>query len=116
MAGQVWGTNSAGGYMYSDSLSDVLRNALQPMARFQQHCDADDFTDKGYNKGDTFHWNIYSDVGTQGGQLTETAAMPETSFTITQGSGTVAEWGKSIAPFLRGLCAVVVGCNVAVVA
>lgn len=95
---QVWGTNTAGGYMYSDQLSKVLRNALQPMARFQQHCDADDFTDKGYNKGDAFHWNIYSDVATQGGRLDENEAMPETSFSITQGSGTIYEFGNSV-PF-----------------
>lgn len=95
---QVWGTNTAGGYMYSDQLSTVLRNALQPMARFQQHCDADDFTDKGYNKGDAFHWNIYSDVATQGGRLDENEAMPETSFSITQGSGTIYEFGNSV-PF-----------------
>lgn len=93
---QVWETNSAGGYMYSDQLSNVLRNALQPMSRFQQHCDADDFTDKGYNKGDTFHWNIYSDVTTQGGRLDETQQMPETSFGITQGSGTIYEFGNSV--------------------
>ena len=95
---QVWGTNTAGGYMYSDTLSKVLRNALQPMARFQQHCDADDFTDKGYNKGDAFHWNVYSDVATQGGRLDENQAMPETSFSITQGSGTIYEFGNSV-PF-----------------
>ena len=48
---QVWGTNAAGGFMYSDQLSNVIRSALQPMSRFQQHCDAEDFTDKGYGKG-----------------------------------------------------------------
>ena len=94
--GQVWNTNSAGGYMYSGELSDVLRNSLQPMTRFLQHCDAEDFTDKGLNSGDAFQWNIYSDVGTQGGELAENEAMPETSFTITQGSGTVAEVGNSV--------------------
>jgi len=82
--------------MYSGELSDVLRNSLQPMTRFLQHCDAEDFTDKGLNSGDAFQWNIYSDVGTQGGELAENEAMPETSFTITQGSGTVAEFGNSV--------------------
>jgi N4-gp56 family major capsid protein len=96
MAGQVWGTNSAGGFMYADQLTTVLRTALQPMSRFQQHCDADDFSDKGYNKGDTFRWNVYSDVGTQGGRLSETSVMPETNFTITQGSGTISEFGNSV--------------------
>lgn len=93
---QVWGTNTAGGYMYSDQLSATLRQALQPMSRFQQHCDADDFTDKGLNKGDKFHWNVYSDVATQGGRLSETEKMPETSFTISQGEGTVYEFGNSV--------------------
>jgi hypothetical protein len=96
MAGQVWNTSAAGGYMYSGELSDVLRNALQPMTRFLQHCDAEDFTDKGLNNGDAFQWNIYSDVGTQGAALSENQAMPETSFTVTQGSGTVSEYGNSV--------------------
>lgn len=96
MAGQVWNTDSLGGYMYSEELSDVIRMALQPMSRFQQHCDAQDFTDKGYGKGDLYTWNIYSDVSTQGTRLTETEKMPETSFTITQGSGYVYEFGQAV--------------------
>jgi len=96
MAGQIWETDSAGGYMYSDQLSTVLRNSMQPQSRFQQHCDADDFTDKGLHKGDTFHWNVYSDVAQQGGRLAENQQMPETSFTITQGTGTVYEFGNSV--------------------
>lgn len=96
MTGQVWETNTAGGFMYSGELSDVLRNDLQPMTRFVQHCDADDFTDKGLHKGDAFQWNVYSDVAAQGGRLDENQRMPETSFTITQGSGTVYEFGNSV--------------------
>lgn len=96
MAGQLWNTPSLGGFMYSDELSDVIRAALQPMSRFQQHCDAQDFTDKGYGKGELFNWNIYSDVAAQGGRLLENEKMPETSFTITQGSGTVYEFGQSV--------------------
>ena len=96
MSGQVWDTNTAGGYMYSGELSDTLRNALQPMTRFVQHCDADDFTDKGLHAGDAFQWNIYSDVSTQGGRLVENQRMPETGFTISQGSGTIYEFGNSV--------------------
>ena len=96
MTGQVWATNAAGGFMYSGELSQVLRNALQPMTRFLQHCDADDFTDKGLHVGDAYQWNKYSDVGTQGGRLVENVRMPETGFTITQGSGTVYEFGNSV--------------------
>lgn len=82
--------------MYSGELSSTLRNALQPMTRFVQHCDADDFTDKGLHTGDAFQWNVYSDVGTQGTTLTEGTSMPETSFSIAQGSGTVSEFGNSV--------------------
>jgi len=82
--------------MYSDELSEVLRNALQPSTRFVQHCDADDFSDKGLHAGDKFYWNVYSDVGTQGGRLAETQQMPETSFTVAQQSGTVYEFGNSV--------------------
>lgn len=96
MAGQVWGTDNKGGFMFSAELSDVLRTSLQPALRFTQHCDAEDFTDKGLHRGDAFQWNVYSDVGTAGTTLTEGTAMPETSFTITQGSGTVSEFGNSV--------------------
>ena len=96
MTGQVWETNAAGGFMYSGELSDVLRNALQPMTRFLQHCDADDFTDKGLHAGDAFQWNVYSDVGTQGGRIAENQRMPETGFTISQKSGTIYEFGNSV--------------------
>ncbi len=98
MAGQIWAVASEGGYLYSDELSDILRNALQPIQRFRQLCDAVDGTQKGLNKGDQFHWDIVSDVGTQGRELDELQVMPETGFTITQGSMTVTEYGNSV-PF-----------------
>lgn len=96
MAGQVWATDANGGYMYSGELSSVLRNALQPMTRYVQHCDADDQTDKGLHAGDAFQWNVYSDVSTQGGRLDENQRMPETGFTISQKSGTIYEFGNSV--------------------
>ena len=89
MAGQVWQTNALGGFMWSANLSRKLRTALQPMVRFRQFCDAREAFGKG--KGETFNWNHYSDVGTQGTTLNETAIMPETNFTITQTSLTVTE-------------------------
>jgi len=102
MAGQLWVTNSLGGFMYSDKLSRELRMAVQPSTKFRQVCDAKDAT-KSRNpeggmlgKGDTFHWNIYSDVSTQGTTLVETSTMPETNFTITQGTLTVTEYGNSV--------------------
>lgn len=50
-----------------------------------------DASQQGKGKGDTFHWNVYSDVATQGTTLTETNTMPETQFVITQGTLTITE-------------------------
>jgi len=61
-----------------------------------QFCDVKDATQQGLSKGDTFHWNVYQDVATQGTKLTETKTMPETNFTITQGTLTITEYGNSV--------------------
>lgn len=96
MAGQIWVTNNLGGYMYSDNLSKVLRHAVQPLCKFRQFADVKDAAVQGKGKGDTFHWNVYSDVATQGTTLVETSTMPETNFTITQGTMTITEYGNSV--------------------
>jgi N4-gp56 family major capsid protein len=100
MAGQVWQTNSLGGYMFSVNLSRKLRTALQPMVRFRQFCDAKEAF--GLGKGDLFNWNVYSDVEDQGGTLNETQTMPETNFTIGQATLTVTEYGNSV-PYTQKL-------------
>jgi N4-gp56 family major capsid protein len=94
MTGQVWAVNSLGGYAYSDQLSDELRRVVQPAVKFRQFCDIKNAF--GKHNGESFHWNIYSNVATQGGTLVETNTMPETNFTITQGTGTVRERGNSV--------------------
>lgn len=94
--GQLWVTNSLGGYMYSDNLSSVLRQAVQPLVKFRQFADVKDAAIEGKGKGQEFHWNVYSDVATQGTTLVETSTMPETQFTITQGTMTITEYGNSV--------------------
>lgn len=94
MTGQVWAVNSLGGFMYSDNLSEVLRHAVQPMVKFRQFCDVKDAF--GKNRGENFHWDVYSDVADQGGTLNETNTMPESNYTITQGTLTVTEYGNSV--------------------
>lgn len=96
MSGQVWVTNTLGGYMSAKNLSKKLRYALQPLVKHRQFCDAKDASQQGKKKGDTYHWDIYSDVATQGSTLVEADIMPETNFTITQGSLTVTEAGNSV--------------------
>lgn len=96
MAGQLWVTNSLGGYMSSYNLSKTLRSAVQPTVKFRQFCDARDETMNGLNKGAEFHWNVYSDIATQGTTLVETNTMPESNFTILQGTLTITEMGNSV--------------------
>ena len=98
MAGQIWATNSLGGYMYSRQLSNVLRMAVQPLVKFRQFCDVRDASQQGKKKGDIFTWDVFSDVATAGGVLTETNTMPESNFTIVQGTLTMTEAGNSV-PF-----------------
>jgi N4-gp56 family major capsid protein len=96
MPGQIWVTNSLGGYMYSESLSRVLRYAVQPLVKFRQFADVKDAAVQGKGRGDTFHWNVYSDVASQGTTVVETSTLPETNFTITQGTMTITEYGNSV--------------------
>ena len=96
MAGQVWSVSTSGGYMYALNLSRLLRMAVQPMVKFRQFCDVKDAAHQGLHRGDTFHWNVFSDVATQGTTLTETSTVPETSFTISQGTMTITEAGNSV--------------------
>lgn len=96
MAGQVWAVNSLGGFMYSRQLSNVLRTAVQPLVKFRQFADVRDASQQGKKKGDLFTWDVFSDVATPGGVLTETNTMPETNFTISQGTLTVTEAGNSV--------------------
>lgn len=35
MAGQLWATDTDGGYLYSDKLSRELRTALRPSVKFR---------------------------------------------------------------------------------
>lgn len=83
-----------GGYYRSPNLSKELRTALKFQIKFRQFCDAKSAV--GKNKGDTFNWNIYLDVATQGGTVAETNVAPETTYTVVQGTLTVDEMINSI--------------------
>jgi N4-gp56 family major capsid protein len=82
--------------MWSPNLSKVLRMAVQPLTKFRQFSDIKDAAVQGKGMGEAFHWNVYSDVATQGTTLTEGVAMPTTNFVITQGTMTVTEMGNSV--------------------
>lgn len=96
MSGQIWTLLSAGGYFYSLNLSNELRTTVQPMLKMAQFADVKDATMQGKSKGQTFTWDMVGNVGTQGRTLVETNTMPETNFTITQGTLTISEGGNSV--------------------
>lgn len=96
MSGQLWVLDTAGGYFYSKNLSKELRTAVQPTCKFRQFADVKDASQQGKKKGDTFTWDVVSDVATAGGTLVETNVMPETNFTIAQATLTITEYGNSV--------------------
>src|SRR3954454_17136676 len=96
MTGQIWSVPAEGGYLYSDELSKTLRLVMQPMCKFRQLCDAQDGAEKGLNAGDTFHWNVLSNLSPQGRRLDERTSIPESGFTLQQKSMTLFEAGNSV--------------------
>jgi N4-gp56 family major capsid protein len=96
MASQLWAVNTLGGYFYSLNLSDELRQSVQPMVKFRQFCDVKDASQQGKKKGEAFTWDVVSNIATQGSSMLETNTMPESNFTITQGTLTITEYGNSI--------------------
>lgn len=96
MSSQLWAVNSLGGYFYSLNLSEELRETLQPLTKFRQFADVRDASQQGKKHGDTYTWDVVGNVVTSGGTVVETNTMPETNFTITQGTLTVTEYGNSV--------------------
>ena len=94
MSGQLWTLNTAGGYFYSNQLSNVLRTAVQPLTKFRQFCDGEQVF--GKHRGQTFTWDVVSDVANPGGVIAETNTIPQTNFTVAQSTLTVTEYGNAV--------------------
>ena len=94
MSVSIWTGNE--GYMSAKNLDPVLQFALRPECKFRQFAAIKNAV--GKNAGETYHWNVYSKVATRGTTLVETSTMPQTNFTVTQGTMTVTEMGNSV-PF-----------------
>lgn len=96
--GQLWATSTQGGLLYSPLLSKETNHAAQPLLRFRQFCDMK--MEAGKNKGETFLFDKYGNIDTQGGTLTETSTIPKRQYRVYQGTGTLFEWGNSV-PWTR---------------
>lgn len=70
-------------------IAALLSNSLQ-------FADVKDASQQGKGKGQTFTWDVVSNVAANGGTLVETSTMPETQFTITQATLTINEYGNSV--------------------
>ena len=98
MPGNLWGVSTQGGYAYSPLLSKELMKQAQPKLRFHQFCTLKE--EWGKNAGETFKFDKYANISTQGGTLTETDTIPARSHRFYQGTATLREFGNSI-PFTR---------------
>lgn len=96
MASQLFAVNSLGGFLSANKLSQELRDSVQPLSKFRQMCDVKNAASAGKNRGETFTWDVVSDIQTRGTTVVETNTMPESNFVITQGTLTVTEYGNSI--------------------
>lgn len=94
MAGQQYSTNSLGGYLSQPYLTQRLRAQAQPQFRFRQFVDVKEAV--GKNRGDTWLFDKRGNVSTQGTVLSETNTVPQTNFSVGQGTGVVVEYANSI--------------------
>lgn len=94
MAGQQFSTSSLGGFLSQPYLTQKLRSVAQPMFRFRQFVDVKEAI--GKNRGNTWLFDKISNVATQGGTLVETNTIPQTNYTVLQGTGVITEYGNSV--------------------
>jgi len=97
MPTQLFGTNSLGGYFTNNELSLQLRIKAQPLKRFRQFVQIKGA--KGARRGNKVYFDklqpVAAAASTSG--LAETATIPETNFTINQGTLTIQEYANAIA-------------------
>ena len=96
MAGQLFVTNSLGGFMASFNLSKELRMGVQGTAKFRQFCDVRDAWGSVKRTGQTFTWDTVPMMSRANRALTETNTIPQGNHTIIQGTLTMSERGFSV--------------------
>ena len=97
MPSQLFGTNSLGGFFTNNELSLQLRIKAQPLKRFRQFVQIKGA--KGARRGNKVYFDKLQPVTTAAATagLAETATIPETNFTINQGTLTIKEYANAIA-------------------
>ena len=93
MAGQVWVQSALGGFFANPRLSEELRYQSIPLMKLRQFVKP--LEGYGAHVGDKILFDKISRLAVSGGALSENIPIPETNFTVTQGTVTVTEYGKS---------------------
>lgn len=96
MAGQLFVTNSLGGFYASFNLSKELRHGVQATSKFRQFCDIRDAFGKVTRTGQTFTWDTVPMMSRASRALVETNTIPQGNHTILQGTLTMNERGFSV--------------------
>ncbi len=94
MSGQLWVTNTLGGYMTNNKLSKSIRQQNVGEFVFKQFCDIKE--DLGKGSGDTVYFDKTLKIDTKGGTLSESATIPENKWKVVKDSVTVTELGNSV--------------------
>lgn len=94
MGQQIFATNSLGGFLTNNQLSQQIRYKAQTLQKFRQFCDAESAA--GTNRGNKVFFDKVSNISTAGGTLLETDTIPKRNYTITQGTLTMTEYGNAI--------------------
>ena len=96
MAGQLFVTNSLGGFFASFNLSKDLRAGVKAKVKFRQFADIKDAFSKVTRNGQTFTWDTVPFASRASRALTETNTVPQGNHTVLQGTLTMNERGFSI--------------------
>lgn len=96
MAGQLWITNTLGGFYYSLNLSKELRMGVQATSKFRQFADVRDAWGKVTRSGQTFTWDTVPMMSRANRSLSETNTVPQGNHTVYQGTLTMSERGFSV--------------------
>lgn len=96
MAGQLFVTNSLGGFYASFNLSKELRMGVQATVKFRQFASIKDAWGKVTRAGQTFTWDTVPMLSRASRALVETNTIPQGNHTIVQGTLTMNERGFSI--------------------
>lgn len=94
--GQLFATNSIGGFLSAKNLSKELRMGVKAMAKFRQFADVRDAWGKVTRSGQTFTWDVWPMLSRASRALAETATIPAGQSTILQATLTMSERGFSI--------------------